>query len=132
MGTIKNIAGAMCVQFQMLNTESRKYFYRTFSGSGSAFSYDALIKGNNIDKVKECTKINNTEKLVHFLKTANSSTLTDCHPANDIIFEWLPTIESPNTVGAFITKTPEEIYNSDEAPIMDTLFSFTNKVWQTL
>ncbi|XP_055299410.1 uncharacterized protein LOC129566985 [Sitodiplosis mosellana] len=36
-------------------------------------------------------------------------------------------MESSETKGAFITKNPEEIYKSDKAPIMDTMFSLTSQ-----
>lgn len=43
-------------------------------------------------------------------------------------FLFQPTIESSSVVGAFLTKMPEEIYNSNEAPAMDTMFSLTTEV----
>lgn len=38
---------------------------------------------------------------------------------------WVPTIEPTCAKDAFLTKTLDEIYSSDDAPRLDTLFSFT-------
>lgn len=117
------ITGGEYVHFHMLNEQSRKYFQRAWTGSGNAFSTYALRRANYVDFVQGCCKIFDINRLTYFLKTTNTTNLVRCyHQA------WYPTIENPNTKGAFLTKSPEEIYSSDNPPIMDAVFNFASQV----
>ena len=115
----------------MLNAESRKYFNRAYLGSGSAFSFYAISKFNHSQQLKELSKIEDDDKLIEYLRTADSDVLASFYPRSPktLYIPWVPTIEKPNTIGAFMTKTPEEIYSSDDVPIMDTMFSIALKVF---
>lgn len=116
----------------MLNKESRKYFTRAFLSSGSAFSYYAFSDRNHLDQMKNCSEIHDEGKLIEFLKTVDSKDLEECQTfsfKNPNTVPWAPTTESPKTIGAFKTQPPNEIYNSDDPPVMDTLFSFTSEVF---
>ncbi len=116
----------------MLNEESRKYFNRAYLGSSSAFNFYAISRVGHLQQMKEFSKIDEEDKLIEYLKTADSCVLSAFYPPSatgkTLYVPWVPTIEDSNTVGAFITKTPEEIYHSDKAPIMDTMFSIASKV----
>lgn len=115
----------------MLNEHSRKYFKRVFVSSGAAFCAYALRKANHVQRIQKCLKINQMKNLINYLKSAKPSTLTACDPfiyPGEIIPKWVPTIESLNTKGAFLTKSPDEIYSSGEAPAMDFMLSFTTQV----
>lgn len=115
----------------MLNDESRKYFKRVFASSGSAFCAYALRKANHVQRTQKCFKIKQMSKLINYLKLAKPSTLTACDPLiypGGITPKWVPTIESPNTKGAFITKSPDEIYSLGKTFAMDSMFSFTSQV----
>lgn len=116
----------------MLNAKSRKYFHRAFVMSGSIYSYFALTEGNHLEKIKECASITNTIQIIEYMKTANSSDILTCYFKDDwgktIKPEWVPTIEPKGTTNAFITQSPDIIWNSSKAPVIDTLFSFTSKV----
>lgn len=124
--------GGASVNFQMLNEESRKYFNRAFSMSDTALNYYALSEKNHLKRMQDCTKIYDKRELVEYLKTTWTIVLSHCTKLTiektlpDI--PWGPTIESPNTKGAFITEKPEQIYKSDKAPTMDAMFSFTSQV----
>lgn len=116
----------------MLNVESRKYFNRAFILSGSAFDYFALSEVNHLERMREFSKIDDKAKVVEYLKTADSKLLADIGSINSfgktLIPPWAPTIESPMTPGAFLTKTLDAIYESDNAPVLDVMFSFTSQV----
>lgn len=117
----------------MLNEESRKYFNRALAMSSTAFNYYALFEPNHLKRMQDYTKVEDNAKLIEYLKNADSKTLANCYQTGNLELilldsPWVPTIESPSTKGAFITKTPEEIYNSDAAPVMDTMFSFNSQV----
>lgn len=114
----------------MLNKVSRSYFTRAFCLSGTSLNpFHNLYRNDQLQLAKKCFQIYDTDELVEFLKTANQSSLLKCgDKLGTRYFIWLPTIESPNAPEAFLTKTPEEIYNSDDAPVMDTMFSVVNKV----
>lgn len=118
----------------MLNVDSVKYFKRAYLSSSSAFSpFYAFPNGNHLDKMKQCFKIEDQEKLIEFLKTANSIQLSACQtfkPKNIDNVPWGPTIENPATVGAFKIKSTDELYNSDDSPAIDTLFSFNSQVFE--
>lgn len=116
----------------MMNEESRKYFNRAYLSSGTAFTYFALSTPNHLTRMKEFTKITDENELIDFLKVADTEVLAKCNTMDSIGKMvrpyWSPTIELPQTVGAFMTKTPHEIYNSQLAPNIDTMFSFNSMV----
>lgn len=124
-------AGGVSAHFHMLNVESRKYFKRMFASSGSALSAYAIRKANHVQRTQKCLKIYEMKRLIDYLQWEKPSTLIACDPQiypGGITAKWVPTIESRNTEGAFLTKSPDEIYGSGEAPAMDSMFSFTNQV----
>lgn len=103
--------------------------------SGTVFNYYAMYKPHHLRRIQDYANIEDKNKLIEYLKTTDTNTLANCSKAEGLgttllVVAWAPTIESPSTKGAFITKTPEEIYNSDEAPTMDAMFSFTSQVHQ--
>ena len=114
----------------MLNQESRKYFNRAFVMSGSAFVKYILRKNNHVNYLREYLKITDMNEMIEFLKNANAF-LIKRYPY-DIFSEFNPryvaTIENAKTSGAFMSKMPDELYRSDDAPKMDTMFSFTEQV----
>lgn len=118
------IPGGACVHHQILNEQSRKYFNRAFAMSGSALhSYPlSLIKGNNLKPMQNCTKINDVDELAKHLATTDVRNLLEYNKDN--MMTWAPTIERLNAPNAFLVKSPEEIYNSSKAPVLDTMFSF--------
>lgn len=63
-------------------------------------------------------------ELVDFLRVVNSEILSKCGGQ-----DWQLSIESPNATGAFITKTPKEIYTSDKAPVIDIMFVTASQVF---
>lgn len=99
--------------------------------SSSALSSYLIRKASQLPQIQECSRINDTTKLIEFLKVANASELSECYAIKPTYFQtiWVPTIESASVVGAFLTKMPEEIYNSNEAPVMDTMLSLTTQVF---
>lgn len=125
------LAGGASVSFHMLNERSRQYFTRSLAISSSSLSFYALSEGNKTKQVQDCFKIYEMDQLISHLKTMSYTDGQKCHsyqPGNDRSITWVPTIESPDVVGAFLTKTPEEIYASDNAPVLDAMFSFNSKV----
>lgn len=128
-----NLSGGASVNFQMLNEKSRKYFNRAFIMSGTALTFFALSEINHMDRMHGCAGVQNTEKLIDYLKTTDAETIAKCHFTTgfDNLFTspWAPTIENATTNGAFITRMPEEIYSYDRSLAMDTLFSFTSQVF---
>lgn len=116
----------------MLNTESRKYFNRAFASSGAALNSFAVRKADHMQILQECTKISDTTKLIEYLKNADNNILRECSPFDSklgsLIITWVPTIERPHIRGAFLTKTPVQIYDSNEAPVMDAMFTFNSEV----
>ena len=120
----------------MLNEESRKYFNRAFAFSSSALNYYALHEQNHLDRMQQYLNIQDNQHLIEYLKTVSSVTLSKILRTSDLgqfLLEtaWVPTTESANNKEPFITKTPAEIYESDEAPIIDTMFSFTSQVFES-
>lgn len=113
----------------MFNKESRKYFNRAYLSSGSAFTYFALSSGNHLARMQKFSKINEINDLIEYLKNVSSETLASCHTMDSIGYQlfspWAPTIENSQTAGAFLTRAPDKIYNSKNAPIMDTMFRYT-------
>lgn len=141
MSCLKNIAnlkilihflGGASVHFQMLNTESRQYFNRAFASSGAALIFFVVRKANHVKLLQEYTEISDTDVLLEYLKIADADFLRACSPFNSklgtLITPWVPTVERENINRAFLTKTPEEIYNSNQAPAMDTMFTFNTQV----
>lgn len=113
----------------MLNKESRRYFTRAYCLSGTAFNTFYNMEPNDqLQLAKNCFRIHDTEGLIAFLTTANVSSLIKCNILDADFKGWLPTIEQSNVPAAFLTKTPDEIYNSDEAPIIDAMYSVTSQV----
>lgn len=114
----------------MLNKESRSYFQRAFALSGSVFQEYIFTKANHVQIIQDCSNITEIRKLTEYLKTENSSELLNCPLSESDRDCWVAVIESNRTKDAFLTKTPEQIYNAstDEAPIMDTMVSFTGQV----
>lgn len=91
--------------------------------SGS-LNYWKLRKDNHVPLIQKCLQIYNTNpELVDYLKIANYTNLFKCNHLN-----WAVSVENPNVAGGIITKTPEEIYNSENPPVLDTLFSFASQV----
>lgn len=79
---------------------------------------------NHVREMQECLKINKTgNELVEYLKTASSTTLSQC---GDVW--WVPSIESPNALRPFMTQTPEEIHNAGKTTRMDAMFSIVSQV----
>lgn len=102
-----------------------------FAQSGSAVGSIFIRKRNHLHEAQECSKTNNPAELVQYLKTENASVLAECYALKSPEFFrsiWAATVERSSVVGAFLTKTPEEIYKSNEAPVMDTMFSLTTAV----
>lgn len=116
----------------MLNEESRNYFKRAFMFSGTAFVPSIVSrKRNHAQQIQECLQIFEVNDLIENLKTQNTTVLARCQPYKfpaDVDLFWAPVIENVHTSGAFLTNTPEEIYNSDKAPSMDAVFSFNSQV----
>lgn len=84
-----------------------------------------------MELIQECAKLNGTNGMVEFLKTANSQRLLRCHvkaQPGSIDQSWLPTIESPQTCGAFLTQSPDEIYKTNPPLPIHTMFSFNSHV----
>ncbi|XP_031627086.1 esterase B1-like [Contarinia nasturtii] len=129
-------AGAASVNYQMLNEESRKYFQRALLLSSTALNYYTLYEPNHLERMQKHSNIQDKDELVEYLKTLDSDTLSQCETTSDfgtILLQshWVPTIEDSKTKGAFLTKHPEEIYQSDEAPAMDTVLSMTSQEYIT-
>lgn len=117
----------------MLNEKSRKYFNRAYISSSSAFDAYAIRRTDHVKLVQNCTQLNDIDQIIEYLKTTPmEKILYGCHPLETIkgsvLYKWVPTIEAPNTPGAFLTKTPNEIYNSTDAPAIDVMFDFMAEV----
>lgn len=112
----------------MLNEQSRKYYKRAFAIGGSALfaKPPSLLRQDNMYLMKDCTKIQDTNKLVKYLETESLSDIYNCLRSNNSEF-WTPTIERPNAIQPFLTQEPEDIYKSDQKPIMDAMFAFTSE-----
>lgn len=128
---LKQHAGGASVHFHMINEESRRYYNRALSSSGTAMNFFALKRINHLERVQKCFQTNNMGHLIQYLKVADRNILMNCYPfiiPDDLYPVWVPTIENPNASVAFLTKTPSEIYNSEKAPQMDAIFGFTSQV----
>lgn len=129
----EKLLGAASVHYHMLNAKSRDYFTRAFLSSSSAFNNYALRRRNHVKLIQKCTQLNDTNQMIEYLKrTEMAKILYACYPLKSIFdvvrYPWVPTIEMQTTPGAFLTKTPNEIYNSNEAPAMDAMFDFMAEV----
>lgn len=94
-------------------------------------SFFALKRINHLERVQKCFQANDMGHLIEYLKVADRNILMNCYPfiiPDDLYPVWVPTIENRNASDAFLTKTPYEIYDSDEAPQMDAIFGFTSQV----
>lgn len=127
-----NFLGAVSVHLHMLNEQSRKYFKRAFMFSGTAFVPTVVQQNwNHVQQIQDCLQIIELNDLIENLKIENTTVLARCYPYTfpaDLNLNWAPTIESVGTTGAFLTQTPEKIYNSGNAPSMDVVFSFNSQV----
>lgn len=115
----------------MANEVSRKYFNRAFAMSSSVFSSYAMRKADHVRQIQECTHIADKQELIEYLKTANSSAFITCYSwsfPGEIDLTWVPTIERSSAKDTFLSKTLEEIYDSEEPPKMDAMFSFAQSV----
>lgn len=115
----------------MTNPISRQYFNRAFAMSSSAFTSYAIRKANHVQEIQECTQIFDMDELIAYLKIANSNAFDTCYSwtyPGELDITWVPTIESKTVKDAFLTKTIEEIYKSNEIPSMDAMFSFAAQV----
>lgn len=79
---------------------------------------------NNVKQMQNCTQIKELDKLAEHLAIADTSNLLEYNVQCQAI--WAPTVESINAPNAFLIKSPEEIYKSDKAPVMDAMFSFNS------
>lgn len=123
--------GAASINFQMLNQESRKYFNRAYLTSASALTSFAISKSDHMERMKEFLKLHDVDELINYMKTADCEFLATqyyWYSSNSLTFPWVPTIEIPNAVNAFMTQTPDEIYSSGKASVKDTLYSINTKV----
>lgn len=83
-----------------------------------------LYSNSHLPNLYRCLNFNGTyTELLDHLKSAPRKTLAKCN-----YLPWVLHIESPNATEPFITKTPHDIYNSDEAPVMDAMFTFASQV----
>lgn len=130
---ISQLIGSASVHLQMLNKESRSYFQRAYADSGSAFQPYVFTRTDHVQHVQNCSNITETDKLLEYLKTVNSSNLMracSLEVTPDIFnIVWSAVVESNDTKHAFITKTLEEIYKdaNDGALAIDAMFSFTGQ-----
>lgn len=125
------IEGAVSVQLQMLNAQSRKYFNRAFSISGSAFQDYVFRRQSHVELVQNCSRINGISQMIEYLKATNSGILTNfcVRTRGQPSPVWVPNYESPNAKGAFLSQKIENIYNSNNAPVMDAMFAFASQVY---
>lgn len=119
----------------MLSEESRRHFQRAYVMSGSIYSYFALSPGgNHLKKMQKChpKKTRDPKQIVEYIKHADYKDIVKCHFKDDwgktLKPEWIPTIEAPNTLNAFITESPDAIWMPDKAPVLDAMFSFVSQV----
>lgn len=76
--------------------------------------------------------MNDTKNFIEYFKVASCTAISKCHPfgLNTSFTVWAPTIENPNAVRAFMSKSPYEVpmMDADEVPMMDVMFGFNSKV----
>lgn len=123
---IENCSGAAQTHAHMLNKESVKYFTRAYCASGSILNpaFDPWLKRpDQLQQMKDCFKINDTDTLINYLKTANSSSFNSCRKP-----VWIPVKEIQTAYKPFFTDVPRNILETIGAYVMDVLFSFTSTV----
>lgn len=116
----------------MLNEESRKYFNRAYIASSSALNFHSLRRFNHTKTVQKCSQLENIDEIIAHIKTASADILGACNSTRsmeNILLTWVPTVEPAGAIRPFLDATPEQIYNSNNAPVMDALFSFTSQVF---
>lgn len=100
--------------------------------SGSVFSYFAFSYANHQIKFQECAHTRDVNQMIEYIKTADARDLVQCLYKPDwgvtLKPEWVPTIEPNDTAGAIITEVPIAIWASDNAPVLDVLFTMVNQV----
>lgn len=71
------------------------------------------------DNIQRCLGIMWMDEgdLLEYLKSAHINDLMGCAGLS-----WPVSLESPNAVRPFLTKTPKEIYTSDKPPVLDMMF----------
>lgn len=83
-----------------------------------------LHRDSQLPYVRRCLQFKGSNaELLDYMKSAPSATLSKCHYMDRILH-----IEGPNAAAPFITKTPDEIYDSDEAPVIDAMYTFASQV----
>lgn len=121
--------GGAYANVQMLNKKSRSFFTRSFAASGTSLNYYGYRKNNHLQQIQKCLNIYDVNKLVDYLKVAQPSDLFKCNVLDFTgIPTWTTTLECANVPDAFLTKTPDEIYNSNDAPQKDAMFSIVDQV----
>lgn len=121
--------GAAWANAHMLNKKSRKYFTRAYLASGTSLNYYNYHKNNHLQAIQKCLNIHDMDKLIEFLKVAKPSELFKCNELDFTGIEtWTTTLECANAPDAFLTKTPDEIYNSNDAPQKEAMFSIVDQV----
>lgn len=81
--------------------------------------------------MQKCSQYKQIDDLVKYVKTSDFATLRKCYATKfpgEIFTYWTPTIEIPTAVRAFMTKSPNEIFDSDKAPVLDVMFSYASQV----
>lgn len=121
----ENYSGAAFAHLQMLNKESRRFVNRAYLASGSSLNpaFHPWRRPSQMQNVKIYFQKNDTNTLIEYLKIASNK---------DLIYSashfWIPVVENRNAPSAFLTDVPENILKSRDAPVMDTMFSFTDQV----
>lgn len=94
--------GAYSVGYQVLNAESRKYFQRIISMSGTAFNPSAFHHGNHKCLIHAIAKnasqpVNSTEQLIEFVRRVPARQIQNFIDENVKLpfpLFWAPFIES--------------------------------------
>lgn len=105
--------------------QSRPYFNRAFVSGGSAFN--SWQFGNHLQLLQQCSKLTALSQIIQVLKTASIQSVLKCQPTSASKAEWLPTIESPQTPGAFLTQPPDEYFETDPPLPIHTMFGFNSQ-----
>lgn len=67
----------------MLNEESRKYFNRAFTLSSTALNYYVLHEPNHLERMQNFSQIQDKQKLIDYLKTADGADIVKIQTTND-------------------------------------------------
>lgn len=101
--------------------------------SGSVYSYFAMTEGNHLHKMQECAGTRDIKQIIRYMRTSDSKDINQCYFKDDwgktLKPEWVPTIEPKGTKNGFLTESPDKIWASNEAPVLDSLFSFVSQVF---